>query len=178
MIGHSMGANTAAVLASTFPELVSAVVLEDPPWRDSPDSGSVAAHAAERAKQSSEQKKMSPEEFLQAGKTENPTWRDEEFEPWIEAKYQVSQNVFSYMTQGNVNWRGAVEKIQCPTLMLTADPELGARITPEVAAKVRAANPNIEIVNIPGAGHNIRREQLSAYLDAVQAFLARVYPSS
>ena len=32
LVGHSMGASTAAHIARRFPELVSAVVLEDPPW--------------------------------------------------------------------------------------------------------------------------------------------------
>lgn len=176
LIGHSMGSNTASVVASTYPELVSALVLEDPPWRDA-DSDEVWARSAEWARLSEERKKMTPEEMLQTGKAENPSWPDEVFEPWIQAKYDVSPKVFGYINEANLSWRGAAEKIQCPTLMLTADPELGARITPKVAAEIQAANPNIEVVHIPGAGHNIRREQLDAYLAAVRAFLARVYPA-
>jgi pimeloyl-ACP methyl ester carboxylesterase len=156
---------------------VGALVLEDPPWSGAPHSTSMSADAAERAQQIAERKKLSPEEFLREGRIENPTWSEEEFEPWIEAKYQVSPNVFSYMTQDNVDWRGATEHIQCPTLLLTADPALDARMTNEVTSLVAAANPHIEVVNIAGAGHNIRREQLSDYLDAVLPFLERTYPS-
>ena len=165
------------MLASMFPQRVSALVLEDPPWRDVINEEDIKAHAAEWAQTIAERKKLSPEEMLQAGKAENPTWQDAEFEPWIEAKYQVSPKVVSYIGGGNLNWQGAAKRIECATLLLTADPALGARITKEVSAKVRAANPKIEIVNIPGAGHNIRREQLDAYLAAVQSFLALHYPS-
>src|SRR2546427_1340331 len=34
LFGHSMGAITAATVAATYPELVRAIVLEDPPLRD------------------------------------------------------------------------------------------------------------------------------------------------
>src|SRR2546421_12766764 len=34
--GHSMGAITAATLAAAYPDLVRAIVLEDPPMRDEP----------------------------------------------------------------------------------------------------------------------------------------------
>ena len=39
------------------------------------------------------------------------------------------------------------------------------------AAALAAQNPNITVVHIPGAGHNIRREQFDAFMDAVSAFL-------
>ncbi len=177
MIGHSMGSNTASMVASLHPELVSAVVLEDPPWQDALDDTGVSAHAQEWAQTIAERKKLTPEEMLAAGKAESPLWDDVEFEPWIEAKYQVTPRVVSYIGKGNLNWRGAVEKIQCPTLMITADPAMGARITPAVARKIQEINPNIKVVNIQGAGHNIRREQFDAYMDAVTSFLDKEYPS-
>ena len=34
VLGHSMGAMTAATVAATYPDLVRAIVLEDPPLRD------------------------------------------------------------------------------------------------------------------------------------------------
>jgi pimeloyl-ACP methyl ester carboxylesterase len=43
VVGHSMGAGMAAGLAARFPELVRALVLEDPPWfpipADTPQPG-------------------------------------------------------------------------------------------------------------------------------------------
>ena len=112
------------MVAATYPELVSAVVLEDPPWRDA-ESDELWARSAEWARLDEERKKMTPEEMLRAGKAENPTWPDAAFAPWIQAKYDVSPKVFGYINEANLSWRGAADKIQCPTLMLTADPELG-----------------------------------------------------
>jgi hypothetical protein len=33
--------------------------------------------------------------------------------------------------------------------------------------------PHLQIVHVPGAGHNIRRDQIIRYLDVVRTFLAR-----
>jgi pimeloyl-ACP methyl ester carboxylesterase len=44
-------------------------------------------------------------------------------------------------------------------------------VTPTLADEAAALNPNVEVVHIPGAGHNVRRENFEAYLAAVRAFL-------
>ncbi len=44
--------------------------------------------------------------------------------------------------------------------------------TAKTAEEIVQANPKITVRHIPGAGHNIRREQLDAYLSAVREFLA------
>jgi pimeloyl-ACP methyl ester carboxylesterase len=178
MIGHSMGSATAAQVAANYPEMLTAVVLEDPPWRDENGPSVARASADERRRQIEERKALSQEEFLQLGKLENPNWREEEFEPWIESKYAVSPNVINFVGGARMTWQGVADKIRCPALVITGDTHLGAIVSPEVAVQVKAANPCIEVVHIPGAGHNIRREQLDAYLQAVKEFLARVYPPS
>lgn len=63
-------------------------------------------------------------------------------------------------------------RITCPVLLITADPELGAIVTPEVAAEAQRLLPSLWVVRLRGAGHNIRREQFQGYLQAVQAFLS------
>ncbi len=57
--------------------------------------------------------------------------------------------------------------------MLTGDPVLGAIVTPSVASAIAEANPRIQMHNILGAGHNIRREQFEAYMQVVGDFLAQ-----
>ena len=178
MVGHSMGSATAAQVAANYPDLLSAVVLEDPPWRDENAPSVAPASAEERRRKIEERKALSPESFLKLGKLENPKWRDEEFGPWIGAKYAVSPNVISVVGGPQMTWAGVADKISCPVLLITGDTHLGAIVSPEIAGQVKAANPLIEVIHIPGAGHNIRREQLDAYLAAVKGFLARVYPAS
>lgn len=169
--GHSMGANTTAMLAATYPELVGAVILEDPPWRDEDPEFSPEEFAARSKQNTLERKKLSEEEITRLGKAENPGWADAEFEHWSEAKLQVSENISSAITAKGFTWHNAADLIHCPALLLIADPELGAMTTAKTAKEITQANPNIVVRHIPGAGHNIRRDQLDAYLVAVREFL-------
>lgn len=177
VMGHSMGAGTGSVLAATYPHLVAALILEDPPWRKADGSIPPEEHAASWSQLIEERKKLSRDELLDQGREDNPAWPEEAYEPWIEAKYEVAPEVTGYILESDLNWAGVAEGIQCPTLLITGDPELGAIVTEAVASEVRRANPRIEMVHIPGAGHNIRREQLAAYLAAVHEFLERWYPT-
>ena len=95
---------------------------------------------------------------------------DEEFEAWAQAKQQVSLNVFGFRTAPTAGWQTIAGGLHVPTVLVTADPELDAIVNAEAAA-LAAQDPNITVVHIPGAGHNIRREQFDAFMDAVSAFL-------
>jgi len=71
-------------------------------------------------------------------------------------------------------WQEVVEQIRRPTLLVTADPDK-AIVTPEIAEQAVAMNGNIRWARVPGAGHNIRREQFEPFVQAVTEFLARNY---
>ena len=49
LIGHSMGAGVSATVAALYPDLVSGVILEDPPWRPGSDEGTPEEQAARAA---------------------------------------------------------------------------------------------------------------------------------
>ena len=181
VFGHSMGAGTATALASSFPDVPGVLVLEDPPWRKAEDSPEGLAEAQNRQAEWKEKiaayKKLTPEQLRALGKSNNPHWADIVFNYWIDAQYAVSENVVGYMTNPGLDWEEAVARIQCPTLVLTADVERGAIVTPETAMRAQN-NPNISVAHIADSGHCIRREQFEAYMAAVRAFLAESYPAA
>jgi pimeloyl-ACP methyl ester carboxylesterase len=185
LIGHSMGAATAAAVAGTLPERVRGVVLEDPPWRDGPWQPTPQAHAARgsRAMLGSPEwvawirsvKTMSPEQRREVAERERGDWPAEDRPHWIEAKAQFNIDAFTSPSVPDMTrWREAVRAIQCPTLLITGDVERGAIVTPEVAEEARGINPKVRVVHVPGAGHNIRREQYAPLLSAVREFLGPV----
>jgi N-formylmaleamate deformylase len=177
VMGHSMGAGTATTLAAMFPQVPAVLILEDPPWRASDSSVPTHVRAGEWEQVIRERKKLNRDELHAQGREDNPSWPEEVFAPWIEAKYDVSPDVVKYIDGNNFSWEAAAQRIQCPTLLITGDPDLGAIVTPETAEEVRSANQWIEVAHIPGAGHNIRREQWDAYLTVVKTFLDDKYPS-
>ena len=71
-----------------------------------------------------------------------------------------------------VDWAPLLPRITCPALLITADPDLGGIVTGESAAALKGIVPHLEIVQVPGAGHNIRRDRFERYIEAVRSFLA------
>jgi N-formylmaleamate deformylase len=175
LIGHSMGAGVSATVAALYRSVVSGVILEDPPWRPGSDEGTPeeqAARAAAWRKEILDRQAMLGPELIAQRKREQPKWADEEFAGWLSAKQQVSPEVTQSITAARMPWPEVARRIACPALLITADVAENAIVTPEVAAAAVKLMPKGRVVRIPGAGHNIRREQFEAYMTAVREFLA------
>ena len=178
LLGHSMGAGTAAVVATQHPDLIRAILLEDPPWsariapsRDEDDENQLEPSAHPWYKGVAAFKvQMSEKERIEVAHAANPTWPEEELGPWANAKAQFNLDVFRY-NMPSIPWREIIPKILCPILLITSDPEKGAIVTPEVALEASHMWKNGQIIHIAGAGHNIRREQFERYKDVVTTFL-------
>jgi pimeloyl-ACP methyl ester carboxylesterase len=165
--GHSMGAATAAEIATGRPELVGRLVLEDPPWRDAtgaPDRG--------RWDYLRRCQEMPPEDVPAYGRELHPTWDEAEIGPWAAAKLAFDLALLDARAMGSPRpWRSVAAGIRCPALLVTADVELGAIVTADAAAEA-ARRGGVRIEHIAGAGHNIRRERYDRYIEALRAFVA------
>lgn len=183
LIGHSMGARTAARVAAEAPEYVRCAVLEDPPWRDaSPeprreDAGesvrpSLAPTGSPRwTEWLSEFKALSPAERIAQARVERPLWAEEDRVPWAEGKALFNLDVVRELSIDPPPWRDTVRKITCPVLLITADPARGGIVTPDVANEAAGLWRAGRVVRIANAGHNIRRDQYEPFRAAVTAFL-------
>jgi N-formylmaleamate deformylase len=197
VLGHSMGAATALVLAGTYPDLPGAILLEDPPgwWTAAPvpvldeEQGQAGTRASAviygRAQADQERpvgmqawfaglKRKTREELITEQHAAAPTWSEAELGPWADSKLRVSLNVLNVFDQNaprSVDWPAVLRRITCPALLITADLARGAILTEEGANALRALVPQLQIAHIPGAGHNIRREQFDRFMEVVRAFL-------
>lgn len=184
IIGHSMGAGTAAGVAAEAPDTIRALVLEDPGWRDavatSTEVGVTGAPTGSRAALGSPSwidwvkgfKALSAEERYARAAIERPEWAEAERLPWADAKALLDLAVFDEpRATGPTPWREVARRISCPTLLLTADPARGGIVTPGVAEEALGYWREGRVVNLPGAGHNIRREAYGPFLAAVSEFL-------
>lgn len=173
VIGHSMGASVTAVLAATCPELVRAVILEDPPWNQQIPSAEQLQAQRDEWVHGTTVNKQTPLDVIVASKQEeSPDWDERIVMAWAQAKQQVSPAVFEYMEPAIFDWASIVGRLQCPGLLLTGEPELGALVTADLATQVVDRWPEGQTVHVSGAGHSIRRDQFAAYMAAVRAFLA------
>lgn len=198
VLGHSMGAATALVLAATYPDVPGAILLEDPPpwWissdpvlgKDDEQAGTRASAVVHGRTSAADErrvgmqawlsglKRKTREELIVEQRAAAPRWSLAELEPWADSKLRVNSNVldvFSGDPAASVNWAALLPNITCPALLITADPAQGAIVTDDGAAALQALVPQLQVAHIPDAGHNIRRDQFERYVKAVRAFLAQ-----
>ena len=170
VLGHSMGAATALGLAGTYPDLPSAILLEDPPpWWVTPPSAKRPASSDDWI---IELKRKTREELIAHAHVQSPAWPEAELGPWADSKLRFSFHFLSRGLGKPVDWPTTVRRIACPTLLITADPEKGAIVSPEAAAALQALLPQTRVSHIASAGHSIRREQFARYMEVVESFLA------
>jgi pimeloyl-ACP methyl ester carboxylesterase len=173
LFGHSMGAVTVALLAGLYPALPGKIVLEDPPPFEmlaSRTDESLEARRKWRAGAAVNRQK-SIEQLIERNRQESPAWPEAERLPWAQAKQQFSLTVFDEGPIDLALAKQTISQIICPALLLTADLDRGAMYPAAAADALVASLPSARHVHIPGAGHNIRREQPVAFLQAVRSFL-------
>lgn len=177
VLGHSMGAATALVLAGLYPDVPGAILLEDPPgwWVAEAETPAVDAerHAGVRAWLAG-LKGKTREQLIAEQRTATPHWSDAELGPWADAKLRVSPNVYNVFIArqaATVDWRDLLQRITCPALLITGDPQHGAIIAQHHATALKGLIPQLRIAQVANAGHNIRRDQFERFLEIVRAFL-------
>lgn len=174
LYGHSMGADAAARAAARAPQAVRALVLEDPPWFETSEPVSRVENEASLQRRRSwitQAKALSLAELIALGQQQNPTWDASEFPQWAKAKHQFSPALLDLYRPAAQNWQAMAAQIVCPGLVLTSDPQRGGLVTPAVAQKITQIWPKSQVVPIPGAGHNIHREQYDLSMQALERFL-------
>jgi N-formylmaleamate deformylase len=179
--GHSMGAAITYEIGVRFPDLASALVLEDPPWWVSrpaqiPSSDQPGENPIVKWARSLPGRTL--EDLLVEYRQEHPGWPEELLLPMCQSKKQLDPTVVDMladrMHSPEVDWLTTLQNITHPMLIFAANPELGGIVTSEVVAKVRELNPRVTIANIPDVGHLIRFDNYPAFKDALWAFLKQV----
>jgi len=178
VMGHSLGAMTTLVLASLFPEIPQVIILEDPPafWRVTPPSEEDQDFRAGMRTRFYDFKRKTHAELLEVAKIEYPTWSQAEVDPWVNSKHRFSLKILQMLDpQQSVpaNFPALLRQITCPVLLLTADPAQGAILTDEDASEFLRLVPQVQREHILRAGHNIRRDQYSVYMQTIRGFLAQ-----
>lgn len=173
--GHSMGAQMAGALAARYPQLVRALVLEDPPWF-LPDPNRPAFTPARMTDSPMghwmmELKQKPFEQIVAEMRQEHPTWPDAYLLAWCQGKVDLDVG-FLQAENRRDDWLEYIDRIACPTLLITADPAAGGIVSAEGAALAQQKNPNVMVVNFPGVGHHIRFAAHEEYMHVLREFLS------
>ena len=181
LIGHSMGAATAAVVASQRPDLVSALVLEDPARYGTRSHSELLRRGQARANHVNRTLADLPTSLValleNAGMPGQPS--AQEALPSLWASQQLDQSLLGTgVVAPEVEFTQLMQSITLPTLLLTGDRRGEARVGAQLLAQLMEQNPHICGQVMPGAGHQVRRANPQAYYDVDDAFLQALVPAS
>jgi pimeloyl-ACP methyl ester carboxylesterase len=174
LVGHSMGAMIAFQAGIQYPNLAKAIVLEDPPWLLSQPG---ADNKSEETMMEWARKlpSQSIEELETINRKDHPTWTDEMIRLMSESKKQFDPTFVDILLRSlhrhRSEWLSTIGTVCFPLLIITGNPELGGIVTNEVAARIHALNPKIQIKNVPDVGHLIRFDRFDEFMSTLLAFL-------
>lgn len=173
LVGHSMGAGTAAAVAAHEGDRIRCAVLEDPGWRDAdaPPPIPGAAGSPEWFDLIRTLPTLPPEERQALAIKTNPTWSEEDRALWLDSRMQFDLSLLDGLRRPTTDWRDLARRITCPTLLVTADVDRGAIVSPAGAREALGLLRAGQVAHISGAGHNIRRDNYAPFRDAVIPFL-------
>ncbi len=161
VVGHSLGGFLTLRAALARPDLVRAVVLEDPakPGGRVPDPAFVVQN------EEFLDSMADPRAQIERMQRDSP-WSRTEIEAWAACKGQVDR---AYIREGlflgDVDWEEQFRSLTVPGL-LVLPPE--APMSPDLT---QVDNPQLRTVVIPDSGHCVRRDQPEAFHAVVDPFL-------
>lgn len=168
LVGFSLGAIVATLVAAREPERVTRAVAVDPPYREGIFKAEQFADLRE-AKHMPEDELVSFLSFMRPDRDE-AEWRREA--SWLRMTADGAFDAMIAGTQGEQDLANILPRIRQPFLILQADPKAGAALSDAMADYALARLPHARIVHFPGSGHNIAHDQPDAFITAVREFLA------
>lgn len=162
LVGHSLGGLLGLRATLARPDLVRALVLEDPA-RPSPTGAPDPGHVAEtEAFVASVTSDPAGESARMARETR---WSAAEIAAWAECKALVDRAyLHRALFLGDTAWEELFERLTVPTLLV---------VPPESEMAPRGVrNPLVHTVVVPDSGHCVRRDQPDQFHAAVETFLS------
>lgn len=189
LYGHSLGALVAALVAAKKPNLVRAVVLEDPP---SPAflgnlsqsayhstfeamrraAGQIGTSTAIIARQLAEAKiQQTDGSTILLGELRDPV----SLRFSASCLREVDPTVYDPLLAGRwlegIDWWSEVAKIRCPALLLHGDVSAGGMLPTEDALRIEQLIPDLTRMHLKGAGHVLHWQYTGTVANHLIAFL-------
>ena len=181
--GHSLGGVVAVQVGATAPELVSGLILEDPPlyfvnglneiYTALFEGIVVMATTIQNGSQTSahwfEVMANAPDPY--SGRPGIETMGEERIRLRLESIGQMKPKALRDGIDGSLKWDtdAVLAKLKCPVILLWGDPAIGAVMTGEEVDQAVSVIANCRAVQAPAVGHLIHDQAPEIWLEAVNA---------
>lgn len=177
VVGHSLGGAVALAAAVRRPDLVRALVLEDPaplgpeePQHDPARGEELLAGLRPSIEAPDEQA------LLALRREQHPDWPEADLLPTGLAEQQVDRG---YLAHGDLKpsarWPELFAEVTVPTLVVSGDRPAEICVTDTMERGLaEIGNPRVRLVRVPSSGHCIRREQPEAFHAVVAQWWAEL----
>ncbi len=180
LVGHSLGALVAVILGAAHPELVRAVVLEDPPLyayqrpfeRTRERFGMVYRVVTEGR----DAKEMA--DLLQRYGGRDPDSAHARAQILAALDPDVLAQVMDGTNRHGWDTDPQLRRIECPVLLLQGDPSFGAALADAEARRAESQIRRCTFRRFEGVGHSIHRDAPGAFMEALDTFLDGVEAGS
>jgi pimeloyl-ACP methyl ester carboxylesterase len=177
VIGHSLGAIIGIALAADAPELVRALVLEDPPlgaFSDQPMRERQEASRFVRLRDLAAAD-LTPAQLMPLLAELDPSRDAAALRSWATAINQLDPDVLTMLLEGRAKVDYAMEqrlaRITCPTLLLQGNPALGGALNDDEAGRAMALLADGLHVALPTLGHGLHAGDPLGFCRIVHDFL-------
>jgi pimeloyl-ACP methyl ester carboxylesterase len=180
IVGHSLGAVTGLQLAATRPELVSALVLEDPPLfaRHIMENVFPERHASFGQSGKLSGSGRSVAKMAEELRAANPDAADEVAQKRALSLFMTDANAIMHVHDERLDWAAEIESIlrsvQCPVLLLQGKLELGGWMRNEDGVRAQALIPNCELAVWDDTGHNLHSAHPEMFIEQTNDFVTRL----
>ncbi|MCF2705789.1 alpha/beta fold hydrolase [Arcanobacterium haemolyticum] len=170
--GHSLGGAIATTIARRYPELVRALILDDPALLTDEQIALYASSAQQLAERQDLVSAHVGDAIVELMKS-YPNWPPAEYGPWAQGKVLVDR---AFVRTGIVGTPRAdlLDSLTVPTLLVTGDAD-DVLIGQEGLSAIQN-NPHIHGVLIPHATHTVRRDQPATFYERADSFLDSLPP--
>jgi pimeloyl-ACP methyl ester carboxylesterase len=169
VLGHSMGALTAARLAAARPDVVRHLVLEDPAravLRRTRSATSMRSRVGEL-------RALDLPALIARGRAESPDWSPDEWEPWAGSKRVASLPALSVPVDWGEPLPALLADVVCPVTLVHGSLSRGGVVSPVAARRCAAAcRAGCEVVALD-AGHHPRRQAREPFVAVLASVLGR-----
>jgi pimeloyl-ACP methyl ester carboxylesterase len=169
VLGHSMGAVSAARVAAALPDLVVHAVLEDPPRT----TARAVRNATRWRRGLAALQQLSHDERVALSRNQNPRWSEADHQVWAASKAQVDIAHLRVPIEWGEPLVALLADVTVPVTLIHGRRERGSIVAPAAAARcAKACRAGCEVVQLD-AGHSVFRDAPAPYVAVLASVLSQ-----